>query len=883
MPLQKLQLRPGINRESTTYANEGGWFESDKIRFRSGYPEKIGGWTNLATSTSGVVNTYNGVNRNMTNWVTLNYSNLNAVGTNQKYYVENGGLYHDVTPQTTIQTGLSNPFASSANSKLITVTDTANGASVGTWVTLTSTATVGGVTVSGDFEIVSVADGNTYSIVYAGSPTSITTDAAGGGTVTALYDIAAGNATYTIGNGWGAGPWNAVIFGTGSSTSSAILYYLPTLTTTGNATTATITFAAQPVAPFTVGQSITVVGVTPAGYNATANVTAVTTSSVSYANATTGAQTVAGNIHASTITVVDASGFTNPAGTIVIESEIITYTGITTNTFTGCVRATDESMGTTHVAGVTVQQYSSETSGDSAYGWGDASATANSIGTQLRLWSADTFGQDLVFAPRGGPIYYWAVDTSAYPRAVTLKSIVVAAGNAPDVTAAKEAVPAATLSLISSDVQRFVIAFGATPFDDDALSAFDPMLVRWSDQENEKEWYPSSLNQSGDYKLAGGSTIVAARTARQEILIWTDAALFTMQYLGPPYVWGFNLLMDNISIISPNAIASVNNQTFWMGVDKFYVYTGRVDTIPCTLRQYVFNNINLDQSYQIVSGTNEGYNEVWWFYPSANSLVNDRYVIYNHLEKIWYYGSMNRTAWLDSPLRPHPMGAQSVQNSFLAVAITSVTATSLTLLNGYSYPESGTLVIDSEYISYTGHDSADGNTLTGCTRGVVNPVTLAATTAATHVQFSAVTFLTPNQVMFHENGTDDYSNITPAAINAYVQSSDFDIGDGHNFGFVWRMLPDLTFDGSTVAAPKVNLSVRPRQDSGTNYGVGNTPAVTSGNNYALSRNYVVQLFTGQVYTRIRGRQMAFKIESTDIGVAWQLGTTRYDVRPDGRR
>jgi hypothetical protein len=536
-------------------------------------------------------------------------------------------------------------------------------------------------------------------------------------------------------------------------------------------------------------------------------------------------------------------------------------------------------MATIHLAGVTVQQYSSETSGDSAYGWGDASATANSIGTQLRLWSADTFGEDLLFAARGGAIYYWEVDTSAYARAVTLTSLATAANatNGPYT-------PTTTLSLISSDVQRFAIAFGSNPYvPGDPATVFDPMLVRWSDQEDAYTWVPAATNQSGEYKLAGGSTIVTARTAKQEIIIWTDAALFTMQYLGPPYVWGFNLLMDNISIISPNAIASVNNQTFWMGVDKFYVYTGRVDTIPCTLRQYVFNDINQEQAYQIVAGTNEGYNEVWWFYPSANSPVNDRYVIYNHLEKIWYYGSINRTAWLDSPLRQYPMGAQSVQNSFLAVAITSAAATSLTLINGFSYPNSGTVVIDSEYISYTGHNSLDGNTLENCVRGAVNPVTEAATTAATHVQYSAVTFLTPNQVMFHENGTDDYSNVTPAAIYSYVQSSDFDIGDGHNFGFVWRMLPDVTFDGSTVAAPQVNLSVRPRENSGSNYGVANTPAVISNNDYALARNYVIQRFTGQVYTRIRGRMMAFKIESTDIGVAWQLGATRIDVRPDGRR
>lgn len=720
MPLQKLQLRPGVNRESTTYANEGGWFESEKIRFRSGQPEKIGGWTNLATSTGGVVNTYNGVSRDMNNWVTLNYSNLNGVGTNQKYYIENGGLYHDVTPLTAaspVSIGGAGPFATTSGSKLVLVTVSAHGISPGTWVTFSGAVAGGGLTLNGEFEAVSTPTGNTFTII---SPTAATSTSAntGGASVVANFQIAAGSATYTTSNGWGAGPWNG------------------------------------------------------------------------------------------------------------------------------------------------------------AYGWGDASATANSIGTQLRLWTADNFGQDLIFAPRGGAIYYWAVDTSAYSRGVTLTSL------------GDSYVPTSTLAVIASDVQRFVIAFGANSYTPgDPATVFDPMIVRWSDQEDAYTWVPSATNQAGEYKLAGGSTIVTAKTAKQEILIWTDAALFTMQYLGPPYVWGFNLLMDNISIISPNATASVNNQTFWMGVDKFYVYTGRVDTVPCTLRQYVFNDINQSQSYQIVAGTNEGFNEVWWFYPSANSPVNNRYVIYNHLEKIWYYGTMNRTAWLDSPLRQFPMGAQSVQNSFLGEAITSATATSLTLINGYSYPNSGTLVIDSEYISYTAHDSADGNTLTGCSRGAVNPVTGSPTTAATHVQYSAVTYLTPNQVMFHENGTDDYSGVAPAAIDSYVQSSDFDIGDGNNFGFVWRMLPDVTFDGSTVAAPKVNLSVRPRQNSGTNYGVGNAPAVISGNNYSspLNHNYVVQLFTGQVYTRIRGRQMAFKIESTDLGVAWQLGATRIDVRPDGRR
>jgi hypothetical protein len=797
MPLQKLQFKPGINRESTTYTNEGGWFESDKIRFRSGQPEKIGGWTNLAASVNGVAYTYYGVNRAMVNWVTLAYANLNGVGTNQKYYVENGGKYYDITPQTAIHTGLSNPFTTTAANKLITVNDPAHGASVGTWVTFTSTATVGGVTVEGDYEIITLIDGNNYTIIYAGNPTSITAGT-GGGTVTAHYDISAGSSSFTTSNGWGAGGWSGI---------SSVNTFL----------TSAITGTTGPI----------------------------------------------------TVSVTSTTGFSS-TGEIKIDSEVLTYTGITATTFTGCSRGTNGTTAATHLVNAGVVQ---------TFGWGAAAPAANSVKTQLRLWSADNFGQDLVYAPRGGAIYYWAADTSLYPRGITLKQ---AAQNASYANYAD--IPDSTLAIIASDVQRFVIAFGATST---GSSVFNPMLVRWSDQEVAYEWTPSSINQAGEYTLAGGSTIVTARTSKQEILIWTDSALFSMQYLGPPYVWGFNQLMGNTSIISPNAIASVNNQTFWMGTDKFYVYNGRVDTLPATLWQYVFNDINQAQAYQIVAGTNERYSEVWWMYPSLDSPVNNRYVIYNHLEQIWYYGNINRTAWLDSPLRGFPMGAQSVQNSFLSAALTTTPTTNatITLLNGYSYPNSGTVVIDSEYISYTAHDSADGNTLTGCTRGAVNPATNTATTVATHVQYSAVTYYVPNQVMYHENGTDDGSLSVLKPIEAYVQSSDFDIGDGLNFGFVKRMLPDVTFDGSTVAAPQLTISVRPRQNSGTNYGVGNSPTVVSGNNYSdpLVHNYLVQLFTGQVYTRIRGRQMAFKVLSTDLGVAWQLGATRIDIRPDGRR
>jgi hypothetical protein len=352
-----------------------------------------------------------------------------------------------------------------------------------------------------------------------------------------------------------------------------------------------------------------------------------------------------------------------------------------------------------------------------------------------------------------------------------------------------------------SDASRFVIARGANDY---GSSEQNPMLIRWSDQESYSTWTPAITNQAGSYQLSSGSTIVTAIQTRQEILVLTDAAAYSMQYLGPPFVWGFNILSNNISIIGPNAIGAANNIVYWMGLDKFYVYTGRVETLPCALRQYVYGDINLEQSYQVFCGSNEGYSEIWWFYCSADSTTVNRYVIFNYLDKVWYYGTLDRSAWLDSPLRNYPMAA-----------------------------------------TYN------------------------------------------NTIVFHENGNDDVEvNGTINPIDSYIQSSDFDIGNGHNFGFVWRMIPDITFDGSDSAAPakpEVTFSVRPRQNPGAPYGVAASPTVQSAQSYATQRNYTVQEFTEIVYTRIRGRQMAFKVSSNQIGCAWQLGAPRIDVRADGRR
>jgi hypothetical protein len=804
MPLQKLQFRPGVNREATTYANEGGWYESEKVRFRSGFPEKIGGWINLAAlSSAGAASTFKGVARDMWNWVTLAFSNLNGVGTNQKYYIESGGAYNDVTPTLSSGTLGSNPFTTTFNSKLVTVSSIAHGMSAGTWATFSGASTFNGVTLNGSYEVITAIDGNSYTII--SSTTASGTGSGGGAAVAYTYQIPAGGATYTTGNGWGAGSW--------PQTQTATL--------------------SDPFTASGVGVSTLIVAQTAHGL-------------------ATGDYVYFSSISA------------NPCGinrTLLQKAFPITVTGANQYTIsTNIGGQVSVTTSTTNSGGTVVVQY--KVAGDTR-GWG-ASASVG-VGQQLRLWSADNFGQDLVLAPRGGAIYYWEApaSTSTFNPAVLLSSRSGASN-----------VPLITFGIITSDVQRFVIALGSNPY---GGTTFDPMIVRWSDQESATNWTPSTTNQAGEYRLSGGSTIVAGRTARQEILIWTDSALYTMQYLGPPYVWGFNLLMDNISIISPNAMSSVNNVTYWMGVDKFYSYSGRVETLPCTLRQYVFDDINLDQAFQIQSGTNEGYNEVWWFYPSSGSTVNNKYVIYNHLERVWYYGTINRTAWLDSALRQYPMGAFSVQNSYLATAISTTTQTTITLLNGYTYPASGTITIDSEEITYAAHDANDGNTLVNCVRGVNG------TLADTHTQYAAVTYKAPNQVMFHEYGVDDGSLPTLQPIEAYIQSSDFDIGDGHNFGFVWRMLPDVTFDGSDSVAPQITITVRPRQNSGTQYGSADTPAVTSGNNYALTRTYNVQQFTGQVYTRIRGRQMAFKVDSTALGTTWQLGTVRIDIRPDGRR
>lgn len=734
MPLQKLQFRPGVNREGTTLSNEGGWYDCDKVRFRSGYPEKIGGWAAISYTT------FLGVCKSLWNWITLKGYNLLGIGTNLKFYIENGGIYYDITPLRETNTNPSGQITLSITngSSTLTITDTgADSLQVNDFVTLagatnlgTSGTNVTAAVLNQEYQITAVLSGTSYTVTLRsdvvtgniattnGGATVVSNRTASDSTMTGLtiaYQINTGFDSYTVLTGWGAPPWGGFISGTATSTLNG-------------------------------------------GIN----------------NSTT------------TITVVSTAAFTT-TGAIFIDSEYITYSGKTATDFTGCTRGANGTTAASHLTGANVYQSTTFP------GWGVGYSAG--FGFQIRLWSQSNFGEDLLFNPRGGAFYLWQPGSAATPAFTTRGTVV-----------SGTYVPSLVNEIMVSDSTRITIAFGCNdPSGTYATTTLDPMQIRWTAQESYTDWEPTTTNQAGDYRLSHGSVIIGALQTRQEINVWTDSAIYAMQYLGPPYVWGFTLLADNISIMSPNAMATAAGVVYWMGTDKFYIYSGRVETLPCSVRTYIYQDINRNQDAQVFAGTNEGYSEIWWFYCSSNSNAIDRYVIFNYLDRVWYYGTLDRTAWLDSALRTYPQAA---------------------------------------------------------TGG--------------------------NLIVFHEAAVDDGTTNPPSPIDAYVQSSDFDIGDGHNYGFVWRVIPDITFDGSNTSGltsdkPEVNFTVRPRQNPGSGYGTSNSPTVQSKDSYATQQTYTVQEFTEIVYTRIRGRQMAFKIESNTLGTQWQLGVPRIDTRADGRR
>lgn len=420
-------------------------------------------------------------------------------------------------------------------------------------------------------------------------------------------------------------------------------------------------------------------------------------------------------------------------------------------------------------------------------GWGTPYPVSTNT-QDMRIWSSAVFGQNLVYNVRNEGVYYWDASTNLTPSGqVTAVGVDITAlpgtdGQAPNV---------AERVLVTEE--RHIVVLGANdPYAVDP-TAQDPLLIRWCSQEDPLVWTPAVTNTAGSQRLVYGSALITAETTRQETLIWSDTAVYSMRYLGPPYTFGFNTISNEISIASPNCVATANNITYWMGNSKFYVYSGRVETLPCALRQYVFDDFNFVQSNQVYAGTNEKYNEVWWFYPSADSDYNNKYVIYNYLEKLWYYGDIDRTAWLDSHIQGTP------------------------------------------WATYDG------------------------------------------MLVQHESGTDDGSVNPPAAIPAYIESADFDIGEGDKFSAVKRVIPDVDFIGSTTTTPSVTMTVSTRNFPGQGLFLNDIPTNISGSKVTTQ----VYDYTNQVFVRLRGRQVAFRIGSDGAGIKWQLGTPRLDISPDG--
>jgi len=773
--LKKLVLRPGVNKENTRYTSENGWYDCDKIRFRQGTPEKIGGWQRISTQK------FIGVCRSLWAWVTLGSLKLLGVGTNLKFFIENGGSYYDITPLRSAVT-LTNPFDMVSGSSTVTVTDANGGYISGDYVTFTGSTAVGGITLLGEYSLTLGSVSNTYTVT-ASSPAEIT---------------AANPAVFT--------------------------------TEFQLANNVQVTLSTDGTLPFPFNSSTTYYVVNTSGYTFQLSLTSGGAAISTVGSAQSGVQTV----------TAKASSTANGGGTVRAAYQI--------------------NVGPSYAVSLTGWGVST---------WGSGTWGVGITGVdQLRLWTQSNFGEDLIFGPRGGGIYYWDATTGllgtiftvtiASPAVLTTSinltdgmelifdttgalptglnvgqiyyvinssgtscNLSATSGGAAITTTGTQSgvhsispralplanmtgasnVPAEQNCILVSDSSRFVFAFGATEL---GSSTFNPMLIRWSDQGDPFNWTPSATVQAGFTYLSHGSEIVTVMQARQEILVWTDSSLYSLQYQGAPIVWSTQIVGDNISITGENAVAYANGVAYWMGVDKFYKYDGRTQTQNCDLRQFVFENINKSQFSQVVAGTNEGFNEIWWFYCSGTSTTIDSYVVFNYMENqgqgAWYYGSMARTAWLDSGLRDYPIGATYESN-------------------------------------------------------LVN----------------------------HEQGVDDNATGTTLPIEAYITSAEFDLDDGDHFGFVWRVLPDITFRGSTASSPQVTMYLKPMQNSGSGY---NIPASVGGeNNATVTRTAVLPIeeFTGQIYTRVRGRQIAMEVRSTAEGVTWQLGSPRIDIKQDGRR
>ena len=715
MPMRALKFRPGVNSDVTSYSNEGGFVDGNKIRFRNGFPEKLGGWEKLGT------NTYEGKARRLHNWVALDSSDFLGVGTHLKYYIEEGTTFNDITPLRSTTGSGDVTFAATNGSSTVTVTDASHGANVNDFVTFSGAASLGGLVtatvLNKEYQIQSLISSNQYTITVAVTANSSDTGN-GGSSVVGAYQLNVGTNSTIGGTGWGAGQWSG-------TTSGALATQLNEA----------------------LDDSETAID-------------------------------------------VDSSTGIVATDTILIENELITVGTLSSNTLgTGggpSTRGADGTTAATHADNTLVRL--AKGNADSAndfVGWGEASSLTVS-GSQIRTWSHDNFGEDLIINPRDGGLFYWDKTNGLSTRAVELSATSTYSG--------ETSVPTVAKQIIVSDQDRHVIAFGC-----DAVGANssatqgngvqDPLLIRFSDQENPVNWFPTATNTAGDLRLGGGSTFVQAVETRQQILVFTNRTVHAMKFIGPPFTFGLQELSKNITIMSSASAVAVDDAVFWMGRDSFYVYTGQTQQLPCTVKDKVFLDFNFEEKDKVHAGVNAEFGEIWWFYPTASSTEVDAYVIYNYSEKVWYYGTLARDAWLDRGIRDLPVATGS-------------------------------------------------------------------------------TFL-----FNHETGFDDDGS----AMTSFIESAPMDIGDGDKFVSIKQLVRDITFDGSTSVNPAVSFTVKAKTHAGANFGQSGSETTQR------SATSPVEQFTNKLDYRIRGRSFAIRVESTDLGSKYKLGTPRIDIREDGRR
>ena len=787
--LKKLVFKSGVNRENTRYTTEGGYYECDKIRFRQGTPEVIGGWIKYSTSF------FQGVCRSLWNWVTLSGQNLIGLGTNLKFYINKGGAYYDVTPIRYAVT-LTDPFSAVTGSSIISVYDVGHGCITNDFVAFNGASSLGGTITAAllnqEYQV-TVVDEDNYTIDVGVNANS--SDTGHGGTARAVYQINTGADIQVPQTGWGAGAWGFGTWGYGAPTSFSIrlwsqnnygqnlifgprggaMYYFDCFSNTSTVKV-TISNASPAVIQFPINTPYINEGTT-IYLETTGDLPSPLTTGDLYYLRNFDSTTYSCNISA---TVNGALINTTTAGS---GNQYINPRGVNIAQLAGADVDTPTVQNYTFVSDIYRFVF--------AFGCDDYT-TQLQVTISVATPAVVTFPVYTNYIPDGTVVYL--TTTGALPTPLDT-NVPYYVRNFDTATWTCNLSYTATGALIDTTLA------GSGVQTVNIKGVQDPLLVRWSQQEDFLQWTPSATNQAGSLRLSHGSEIVTARQTRQEIVVWTDSALYSMQYLGPPYVWNAQILADNTSIIGQNAAAIASGVVYWMGVDKFYKYDGRVQTLRCDLRAYIFNDFNNLQAEQVFAGTNEGFNEVWWFYCSDNNTTVDKYVVYNYVEDIWYYGTMARTAWLDSGILDYPIAAT------------------------YS-----------------------------------------------------------NNMVYHENGLNDYEGLTQQPINAYITTSEFDLDqDGHQFMFIRRILPDLTFRGSTAENPTVTMSVIPLNNSGSGY--TDPASVGGGDSSNVSRTAVVPIeqFTGQVFIRVRGRQFAFKIESNQLDTTWQLGSPRIDTQYDGRR